>query len=142
MSAPVLSLTPADRAEINDVVQSLVRAWHDSDAEAFASAFAEDADFYNVFAHKLSGQAQIASHHALLFATVYRGSRISDVDVSIRPIEKDVATVAWSCVLHVNDEKRPAHALIVVARQARHWKIYALHNMAPLTMPETVSERV
>lgn len=128
-------LSPADDLAIRATVQSLVEAWHCGDAQAFAAAFAEDAAFINVFAQTLDGREAIARHHAELFATVYRGTRISGIDMKVMLVHPDVATVAWSSVLHVGEERRPAHALTVFVRNADGWQIRALHNMVPLAAP-------
>lgn len=120
-----------DRA-IRAVIGGLVDAWSCGDADAFASGFAADADFYNVFAQHLDGRPAIANHHAQLFDTVYRDTRLSDVDVSVRLIRPDVAVVVMRSVLHVAGEQRPAHALGVVTRDDGRWQIASLQNMAPL----------
>ena len=128
-------LDVTDELAIGAVVQKLVDAWHRTDAAAFASAFAHDADFYNVFAQRLCGRDAIACHHDHLFTGVYRDTRITDVDLSIRSAGADVAVVTWSSVLQVGGEHRRAHALSVFVRATGGWEILSLQNMAPLSVP-------
>lgn len=128
-------LVPADELAIGAIVQNLVDAWHRGDATAFASAFAHDADFYNVFAQKLCGREAIACHHHQLFTGIYRDTCVTDVDLSIRSASPDVAVVTWSSVLHVAGEQRRAHALSIFVRAASRWEILSLQNMAPVSPP-------
>jgi uncharacterized protein (TIGR02246 family) len=126
--------TSDDRA-IHAIVQRLADAWRRGDADAFAGAFSPDAEFFNVFAQRLCGRAAIASHHAQLFAGVYRGTHVTDVQVSIKPVTPSAAAVSWSSVLHVAGEQRRAHALSVFVRAGGSWEIASLQNMAPLPLP-------
>lgn len=125
-------LSSIDEQAIHAAINGLIDAWHHGDADAFARAFTEDAIFFNVFAQRLDGRAAITRHHAELFAGIYRGSRVSDVEVSMRAAAPHVAVVAWSSVLHVAGEARPGHALTVFVRGGRRWQILSLHNMAPV----------
>jgi uncharacterized protein (TIGR02246 family) len=129
------TMSISDDREIHAVVQRLVDAWRQGDADAFAGAFAADADFFNVFAQRLCGRAAIASHHAQLFVSVYRGTRVTDVQVSIKSAAPNAAVVSWSSVLHVAGEQRRGHALSVFVRAGGSWEIVSLQNMAPLSPP-------
>ena len=128
------TFSPDDDCAIRAVVQRLVDAWHARDADSFAGAFASCATFFNVFGQKLCGRAEIAAHHAQLFAGVYSGSRISDVAVAATCVTPTVAVVTWSSVLKVGDEARRAHAHTVFVREAERWMILSLQNMLPLSL--------
>jgi len=54
--------TPEDEAAIRSLFELQGEAWKAADAERFASAFAEDADFINIRAHTLRGREEIARH--------------------------------------------------------------------------------
>ena len=82
----------ADKA-IEDLVRALEAAWNRHDAHAFAQAFAEDADFTNVFGMVATGRAAIEALHAPLFKTMVKDSRLTVTHTSVRLIRPDVAAV-------------------------------------------------
>ena len=69
----------ADKA-IEDLVRALEAAWNRHDAHAFAQAFAEDADFTNVFGMVQKGRAGIEAGHAPIFRTMFKDGRLSVTD--------------------------------------------------------------
>ena len=81
-----------DRA-IEDLVLRLVAAWNAHDPQAFAAAFAEDAEFTNVFGMVQRGRAGIEAAHAPIFKTMFRDSTLAVVDTRRRLIRPDVAAV-------------------------------------------------
>ena len=71
-----MSVEPAshDRAALDLIVRRLEAAWNTGDGEAFASPFAEDADFVTIRGEHFSGRAAIGAGHAAIFRTIYAGS--------------------------------------------------------------------
>lgn len=59
---------------VRALASRLGAAWAAGDGDAFAAAFAEDADFIDIRGGHHAGRAAIARTHASIFATVYRGS--------------------------------------------------------------------
>ena len=57
----------ADTAAFEKIVKGLERAWNRADGDAYASYFAEDADFVNIFAMHGKGRAAIAVAHDAIF---------------------------------------------------------------------------
>ena len=78
---------------IDGLVRALVAAWNRHDAHAFAEAFAEDADFTNVFGMVQKGRAGIEAGHAPVFKTMFKDSRLTVTETSVRMIRSDVAAV-------------------------------------------------
>jgi len=128
-------LSRQDDTAIRALFQMLSDAWARGDGEAFASAFAVDADFVNMMAQALRGRSEIARHHAQIFATVYRGTTLRTIDIRIRPIRPDVATIETTAAVDGLDQERRAHALAVAVRSADGWRIQAFHNMIPFVPP-------
>ena len=82
----------AQRA-IDKLVSDTTAAWNRHDAAAFAAAFAEDAEFTNVFGMVQSGRAGIEGAHAPIFKTMFKDSQLTATGTRVRMIRPDVAAV-------------------------------------------------
>ncbi len=128
--------TEADEASIRALFDTIGEAWAREDGEAFASVFANDADFINIRAQALRGRAEIAQHHDRIFSSIYRGSTVRIGELRIRSLRPDVATIeAVSAVTLKDQPERHAHMLAVALRNDGRWEIQALHNMIPFAAP-------
>src|SRR5437667_8594107 len=78
---------------IQGILQQIETAWHRYDSVSLAVAFAEDANFIQIFGGQLDGRAAIEAAHRHIFETIYRGSHASFVLRSIRFLRPDVAVV-------------------------------------------------
>ena len=78
---------------IDRLVGDMVAAWNRHDAAAFAAAFAEDAEFTNVFGMVQQGRAGIEAAHAPIFMTMFKDSRLTATETKLRMIRPDVAAV-------------------------------------------------
>jgi uncharacterized protein (TIGR02246 family) len=65
--------TPEDEAAIHELFEIQGRGWASGDADLFASAFADDAEFFNITSKVLKGRLEIAQHHRQLWASAYKG---------------------------------------------------------------------
>ena len=122
----------ADGQVIQGILQQLETAWNRYDSVSFAAAFAEDANFIQIFGGQLDGRAAIEAAHRHIFETIYRGSHATFVLRSIRFLRPDVAVVFARCHVKFNEgneareiETRPT--LIVVKEQDK-WQIVAFQN--------------
>src|SRR5262245_47509918 len=125
----------ADKA-IEDLVRALEAAWNCHDAHAFAQAFAEDADFTNVFGMVQKGRAGIEAGHAPIFKTIFKDSRLAVTETRVRLIRRDVAAVdvKWTMTgardPHGNPWPERAGLLNwIVTRHGERWLIDFSHNM-------------
>ena len=125
-----------DDPAIRELFDRQISAWARADHELFASAFTEDADFINITATPLRGQQEIARHHAQLWATLYKGSQLTQGPIRVRFIHPDVAVIESEATLNFGEHARHAHALAVAIRAGDGWKITALHNMLPFVPPQ------
>jgi uncharacterized protein (TIGR02246 family) len=121
---------------IEDLVQALEAAQNRHDAHAFAEAFAEDADFTNVFGLVQKGRAGIEAGHAPVFKTMFKDSHLTVTGTSVRLIRPDVAAVdvKWTMTgardPHGNPWPERAGLLNwIVTRHGEDWLIDVSHNM-------------
>jgi uncharacterized protein (TIGR02246 family) len=124
-----------DEAEIRRAVTGLREAWNRHDMKAFASEFAEDADFVNVAGAWWKGRAEIEQKHAAVHATVFRESTLSIDELDIRFLTPEVAVahVLTSLVGQKTPEGAPVpprKALLTQVLQKRNgkWMIVASQN--------------
>ena len=121
---------------IEDLVRALEAAWNRHDAHAFAQAFAEDADFTNVFGMVQKGRAGIEAGHAPIFKTMFKDSRLAVTETRVRLIRSDVAAVdvKWTMTgardPHGNPwPERTGLLNWIVTRHGERWLIDVSHNM-------------
>jgi uncharacterized protein (TIGR02246 family) len=131
----------ADKA-IEDLVRALEAAWNRHDAHAFAQAFAEDADFTNVFGMVQKGRAGIEAGHAPIFKTMFKDSQLTVTETRVRLIRSDVAAVdvKWTMTGARDPHGNPWPARTgllnwIVTRHGERWLIDVSHNM-DLPSPE------
>jgi uncharacterized protein (TIGR02246 family) len=121
---------------IEGLVRALEAAWNRHDARAFTEAFAEDADFTNVFGMAVRGRAAIEALHAPLFKTMFTDSHLTALGTRVRMIRPDVAAVdvKWTMTGARDPHGKPwperAGLLNWIATQhGERWLIDVSHNM-------------
>ena len=121
---------------IQDIVSALVAAWNRHDAHAFAAAFAEDADFTNVFGMTAKGRGAIEVLHAPIFQTMFKDSHLEATETRVRWIRPDVASVdvKWQMTgardpLGNPWAEREGMLNWIVTRHGDRWLIDVSHNM-------------
>lgn len=129
-------MSAADREAIEARVAALAQSWNVHDARAFAAAFAEDADFTNVFGMPAKGRKAIEEFHAPIFATMFRESRLSLTETRIRFLRSDVAAVdtRWEMTGAHDPHGKPwpmRRGLLsfVATRGEQGWTLDVAHNM-------------
>ncbi len=88
-------MTQKDAAQqaVDKIVSNMTAAWNRHDAAEFAKAFAEDAEFTNVFGMVQKGRAGIEAAHAPIFKTMFKDSVLTATETRVRLIRPDVAAV-------------------------------------------------
>jgi uncharacterized protein (TIGR02246 family) len=132
----------ADQQAIRAVMDRFMDAWNRHDAKAFASVFAEDADFTNWRGIGASGRSKIEEFHAPMFATIFKNSRQKYSDISVRFIRPEVAAVdvRWemSGATDAQGNPRPDRQGLlnfVMARNDGQWQIVVMHNLDMSALP-------
>jgi uncharacterized protein (TIGR02246 family) len=124
-----------DEAEIRNILRALQDAWNVHNMKAFASRFAEDADFVNVVGWWGQGRAEIEKKHAASHASWFRESTLKFTAVHLRFLTPQIALahVESSLVAANRPDGTPAGLRIgiltlVFHKQADIWLIAAAHN--------------
>jgi len=137
----------SEQAAIRQTVMGLQEAWNRHDMNAFASLFAEDADFVNVAGAWWKGRTEIEQKHRTAHATMFHDSTLSIEEVDLRFLTPDIAIahVLTSLVGQRMPDGTVAprqRALLTQAlqKQSGKWMIVASHNtdVRP-PMPATVN---
>jgi uncharacterized protein (TIGR02246 family) len=131
-----------DERAIRAVMDRFVDAWNHHDAKAFATVFAEDADFTNWRGTGASGRTKIEAFHAPVFATIFSKSHLEYTDIKTRFVRPDVATVDvhWkmSGAIDAQGNPRPEREGLlsfVMANSAGQWEIVVMHNLDISALP-------
>jgi uncharacterized protein (TIGR02246 family) len=133
------SLLPPDAAALADLLRALEDAWNAGDGFRYATFFAEDADFVNIFGVHGKGRQAIAERHDLIFRTFFKGSRNQFSVVGVRYLSADLILVHLRSNLNIPDGahkgamKTLASCILVRNREA--WQITAFHNTRQQTAP-------
>lgn len=83
----------AAQQAIGKIVSNMTAAWNRRDVAGFGAAFAEDAEFTNVFGLKQNGRAEIEASHAPLFQTIFKDTELTAIETRVRMIRPDIAAV-------------------------------------------------
>ena len=124
-----------ERAEAERVVAAFAEAWNRHDMEAFAELFAPDAEFVNVVGMWWKGRAEIKTAHEFTHSTMFRSSRLTILETSVRfpGPQLAIARSRWLLENHVSPDGAalPArHGVLVnlLARQGGRWSIIDAQN--------------
>lgn len=136
-----------DQQAIEGVMHRFVDAWNRHDAKAFASLFAEDADFTNWRGQGTSGRSKIEEFHAPMFATIFKNSHQSHTAIKARFIRPDVAAVdvRWEMTGATDAQgnlRPPRQGLLsfVMTKDAGKWQILVMHNLDLTVLPSSNSD--
>jgi len=121
-----------DEGAIQDILKQLETAWNAYDSVSFAAAFAEEADFIQIFGGQLDGRPAIEASHRHIFDTIYKGSHASFALRSIRFVRPDVAIVFSQAQVNFHEGKEAreikTRPTLIVVKQEATWQIVAFQN--------------
>lgn len=121
-----------DEKAIRAVITSLTDAWTAGDAQAWARAFTDDADFtvWNGLYQK--GRAAIERGHAQIFSTFYKDTKLRYIVRSIRFLSDQVAVVHVDASLVRKGEDFPASPqavpVLIMVKDKGQWRVAVFHN--------------
>jgi uncharacterized protein (TIGR02246 family) len=122
-------------AEVAQVVQAFADCWNRHDLNAFAELFTPDAEFVNVVGLWWRGKEEIKKAHEVTHATMFKNSRLTLADVSVRfPVEGiAISRSRWVLEGHVSPEGAPLPVrkgilLNVLSRSPAGWSIIDSQN--------------
>lgn len=124
--------------EIKANMQAFADAWSVYDAKKLASLFVEDADFVNVFGHRLKGKAEIEQGHAQAFANNLKDTKLDFTQIDIKFIQPDLAICHsyWN-LGKINSDQPPKTGIItsVTMQKNGKWQILAVQNTETISLP-------
>ncbi len=126
---------PDATAAVTALVHAFADCWNRHDMEAFAGLFAPDAEFVNVVGLWWKGRAEIRRAHELTHATLFKKSRLTIIEVSVRFPAPAVAIARcrWRLEGHVSPEGAPLPTrrgilVHVLAESSEGWRIIDSQN--------------
>lgn len=124
-------MTSEERA-IHGLVYQLEAAWNAADATAFASLFAEDAEFIHILGGYYSGREAIEAGHRMIFGTIYKGSTVRYSVEKMKFVRPDLAVVFLRQFLQFFEDgaARELQARPTILTDGRNggWRIIAMQN--------------
>jgi uncharacterized protein (TIGR02246 family) len=118
--------------ELRALLAHLEDSWNRFDSRAFASVFAEDADFIHILGVHYHGRESVEKGHRAIFDTIYKGSHNTMELEKIRALSDDIAIVFSQATLQffqggapVTIKSRPT---LVANRRNGKWEIVAFQN--------------
>jgi uncharacterized protein (TIGR02246 family) len=96
-------------ADIAQVVEAFADCWNRHDMQAFAQLFAPEAEFVNVVGLWWKGRDEIRAAHEFSHQTLFKHSRLTLDEVSVRLPTPAIAIARcrWRLVGHVTPEGAP-----------------------------------
>lgn len=129
----------AARQSIEAIIAGQCAAWDAGDADAFVAGALEDVSFTNVMGMYTVGLEPFRAQHARIFATIYKGSQMSQKIERIAFIREDVAVVdtltGLEGVAHLPPGFAPGDGMPasrlqqVLVKDAGAWRVAAFHNV-------------
>ncbi|MGI9057345.1 MAG: SgcJ/EcaC family oxidoreductase [Ktedonobacteraceae bacterium] len=135
----------ADEAAIRTLCQQLNEAW--GDADTFAAAFTEDADYITFDGTSTKGRTAIAQVHRPLFEGFMKGSRLTGQTPTVRLLAPDIALVHSMGAVIQRHQKQPSRRSLsvqtmVAVKQEDHWLFTAFQNTRYRPFTQTLFGRL
>jgi uncharacterized protein (TIGR02246 family) len=126
-------VTVDDASAVRDVLNGIVEAWADNDADAFARFYAEDTSVVLPGGVYHRNRDELRSYMAAAFTGPFKGSRSMDEQESVRILGDDAAVVvSLSGVMMPGETEVPAERLRratwVLAKRGGTWSVESYHN--------------
>jgi uncharacterized protein (TIGR02246 family) len=124
-----------DRAAVEGVVQAFSECWNRHDMDSFGLLFAQDAEFVNVVGMWWKGRAEIKAAHEFTHSTMFKSSRLTILETSVRfpTPQLAIARSRWLLENHVSPDgtalpARNGVLVNVLALQDGRWSIIDAQN--------------
>ena len=138
--AQTMQMAPSDQAAITRILAAEEAAWNAGDAVAFAAATTPDVVFTNIIGMFSVGRAPFVAQHERIFATIYKGSTMTQTVEHIALVRPDVAVVDTLTSVRGFASLPPGMAATdgalrtrleqVMVRGDSGWTVAAFHNVA------------
>ncbi|MHB1423271.1 MAG: SgcJ/EcaC family oxidoreductase [Gemmataceae bacterium] len=136
-----------DDTAIRACLEQLATAWERGDADAFAAAFTEDADYIAFDGTHWKGRREIAECHRPLFQGFFKGSRLAGEWQTIRMLTSDVALIHSKGAILLAGQKKPTRGrlsvqTLVAVKRIEGWRLAAFQNTRYRPFARTLKGRV
>ena len=126
--------------QIKQLVNKLETAWNAGDHVAWASAFAPDADFINIFGAYKNGQANIEASHKIIFNGIYKDSHNTFTIERVRVLAPHVTSVLIFTKLTHKDGGHDGRMTMIVDDSSGTPLITWFHNCFVMTPKHRADE--
>jgi|tagenome__1003787_1003787.scaffolds.fasta_scaffold20902472_2 uncharacterized protein (TIGR02246 family) len=138
MSVSDAVLTTEELA-VRSAMDGVIAAWANNDANAFVDFYTDDATLVTVEGIYCKGRESIRSQMTMLYAGVFKGSKVFDELEDIRFINDDVAVaITWNAILLGGLTELPPEetrrATWVLSKHDGRWLVEAFQNVF-ITVP-------
>lgn len=135
--------TEADEEAIREIPQRMIEAWNRGSGDAFASPFAETADFVAFEGTHLQGRQAIAEFHTRLFADGVKGTRIAGEAKFVRFLSPELAVMHAVARVALPGQHKPSPSrdsmqLFVVRKSAGRWCVESIMNARRLSLERQI----
>nr|MEA2796886.1 hypothetical protein [Phenylobacterium sp.] len=134
LGAPAFAQSKADTAALRAIPSQFSAAWAKHDGRELAKLMSPDVDFVNVSAIWLHG-ADFETYHSRILTGRMRNSTLVPIEVAVRFLRPDLATVRWSWkdqgdVDNAGAPMPPRYGLMtmVAEKRAGRWLVVAAQN--------------
>lgn len=122
-----------DAAEVTALFHRLSEAWGAMDADAYADAFTEDADYVTFVGTHLRGRREIADAHAALWEHFQKDTALYGEIRSLRFVAEDVAVMITEGAVLKRGRTAPKPAdlkvqTLVAVRRPDGWRFTGFQN--------------
>ncbi|WP_214106127.1 SgcJ/EcaC family oxidoreductase [Acrocarpospora catenulata] len=106
-------MTTTATEAIGALLQELTEAWNDGDAERYAAAFTEDADYITFFGLRMRGRKAIEDGHRHLFRLPIKLDPASGTEADVKVLGDGVALVISGGTSTVDGEADPTRNSVI-----------------------------
>lgn len=129
------SRTDESRTELEDLTESLTRAWNAHDAAALCAFYAADADFVDESGGITQGREAIFARHQAGFRTVFARSSLAVNAIKVRFVTPGTALMhaVWSIRGVERKDCMPVCSgmlLFIFARRSGKWEVILSQSVA------------
>jgi len=88
-----LQVNEADEKEIRAIIKGLDDAWNSGNAMTWADNYTQDGEFMNINGKVFEGKLAVETHHAEIFSTTFKNSKVESIIRRIRWLDKNALIV-------------------------------------------------
>lgn len=142
IAPPVAAQSKADENALRQLPIAFGAAWAKQDGRALASIMSEDVDFVTVGATWFRGRRDFEVYHTRLLNGRFNGSTNTPLQISVRFLRRDFATVRWSWA--IEGDKNPDGSMrpkrfglmtMLAEKRKGRWLVAAAQNTNAAAQP-------